>query len=203
MRIHHPEHQKPDSTAELELFIARSGVLSARINRKGALFHLHSAVDPEKEADHFAGTEFWGDLVIFLGTGLGYHLAPSLATLPPDTKILLVDYFPRCIEHCKKNHFYELRNPLEAISCITPDADRTVREFSIDARYIQVIRHGASYRAHKDFYERIMEGVRFKRIRKTEAGAPMLFFGGFFLEEELRRAMERRCGRCGLFRYGD
>jgi spore maturation protein CgeB len=203
MRIHHAQNQKPGSAAELELFVARSGVLSARINRKGALFYLHSAVAPEKEADHYAGMEFWGDLIVFLGTGLGFHFAPFLPDLPPGKKVLLVDYFPRCIEHCRKTHFAALPNSLEAVSSITPDGERRVGEFSVDAHYIQVIRHPASFNAHRDFYEQILDQIRFKRTRKTEAGAPMLFFGGFFLEEELRRALTHRYGRTALFRYGD
>jgi spore maturation protein CgeB len=188
---------------ELELFIARSGLLSARINRKDRLLHLHSAVRPESEADHFSGMEFWGDLIVFLGTGLGYHIAPHLKALPARAKILLVDYYPRCIDHCREKCFAGLTRNITALSSETAARDQIARECSIDARYIQVIKHPASYQANPDFYESVMEAVRFKRVRASEAKTALLFYGSFFVEQEVQNALAAAGRGPALFCYND
>lgn len=191
MRIQHDRIVKP-SPDGLELFMARSGRLSARINRNGSYLHLHSAIRPEAEADHFAGIEFWGDLVVFLGMGLGYHVAPYLKDIPSGTRILVIDYHPRCIGHCCEKLFGSASQDIIAVSNTTPDLERVLRDASATARYIQVIRHPASYHAHRDFYEAALESIRFKRVRASEAGGPLLFSGSFFLEQEIERALASR-----------
>ena len=188
---------------ELELFVARSGLLSARINRNGRLLHLHSAIKPESEADHFSGMEFWGDLIVFLGTGLGYHIAPYLDGIPAGVKILLIDYYPRCIEHCRETCFAGLTHDIIALSGETAEADRVARECSAGARYIQVIKHPASYHANRAFYESAMESLRFKRIRASEASTALLFSGNFFVEQELKNALSAAGRGPALFNYND
>ena len=187
--------------SELQLFIARSGLLSARINRNGRLLHLHSAIKPESEADHFSGIEFWGDLIVFLGIGLGYHIAPYLKDIPARAKILLVDYYPRCIDHCREKCFLGFTHDITTLSCETPARDRIAREYSIDARYIQVIKHPASYHANREFYESVMDAIRFKRIRASEAETAMLFSGSFFVEQEIQNALSAAGSGPALFCY--
>jgi spore maturation protein CgeB len=201
--ISNHSRQTGGQCGELELFVARSGLLSARINRNGRLVHLHSAVKPESEADHFSGMEFWGDLIVFLGAGLGYHIAPYLNSIPAGAKILLIDYYPRCIEHCREKCFAGLTHDITALSGETASPDRIARECSAGARYIQVIKHPASYHANRDFYESIMAALRFKRIRASEAATALLFSGSFFVEQELSNALSAAGRGPALFRYND
>jgi spore maturation protein CgeB len=202
MRIRHTT-LSPRTADELELFMARSGRLSARINRDGTLLHLHSAIHPEREAEHYAGLEFWGDCIVFLGTGFGYHFAPHLKGLTPEKRILAVDYHSRCIEHCRSSVFAGLMNDQTFVSSETQDIESTIRHASDNARYIQVIKHPASYNAHPAFYDSVLEQMRFKRIRSPEAGPPLLFSGSFFLEPELARALSARGSPPAIFRYNE
>jgi spore maturation protein CgeB len=203
MRIRHPEHPAQDPAGELELFMARSGRLSARINRNGSLLHLHSAIKPEAEADYFSDIEFWGDLIVFLGTGLGYHIAPYCTGIGEKKRVLVVDYYQRCVSHCREPLLNNLPNEIIEISSATIDRDKIARECSVSARYIQVIKHPASYHANREFYDAVMESIRFKRTRAAEAETALLFSGSFFLEQELRNALASKGRKTALFRYNE
>lgn len=201
MRIQHDKNRITSPPEKLELFVAKSGMLSARINRKGTLFHIHSGVRPEDEAKYFEGTEFWGDLIVFLGTGLGYHIQPYVKNIPAKTKILLVDYYPRFIEHSEQKVFAGLPNAMTTISSATDRREDIAARISLDAQRVQIIKHPASYAANRGFYESITDALRFKRVQKKEKGSVLLFFGNFFLEEELRRALAQSDGGVSLFAY--
>jgi spore maturation protein CgeB len=177
-----PNHhrQANGQSGELELFVAHSGLLSARVNRGGTLLHLHSAVKPESEADHFSGMEFWGDLIVFLGTGLGYHIAPYIASIPAGAKVLLVDYYPRCIEHCHAKCFAGLTHDIATLS-----------------------RETAAYHTNRAFYESAMDALHFKRVRASEATTALLFSGSFFVEQEIQNALSAAGRGPALFRYND
>jgi spore maturation protein CgeB len=203
MRIQPQGTLSPALSEKLELFVAKSGTLSARINRNGSMLHLHSSVKPEDEAKYFDRIDFWGDLIVFLGTGLGYHVRPYLNAIPPNARILLVDYYPRCVEHCRGELFNGLPNDITAISSATDDRDRLVARLSLDAQKIQIIKHPAAYAANRRFYDGIADTLRFKHIRKKENGPALLFFGDFFLEEELRRALARCDSGMATFKYND
>ena len=201
MRIQKDKKINPDDSEGPELFIARSGLLSARLNRNGKLLHLHSAIKPEDEAQCWGDLDFWGDLIVFLGTGLGYHLLQRAESIPPSARLLLVDFYPRFIEHCREKVFGRLDNTIDVICPDTPGWEGVAARASVEACKIQIIKHPASYHANKKFYDAVLGEIRFKRIRKTEEGPPLLFFGNFFLEEELRRALAQKAGRVALFNY--
>ncbi|MBN2036285.1 MAG: glycosyltransferase [Chitinispirillaceae bacterium] len=201
MRIQKPLQQKPGTAGELELFIARSGMLSARLNRNGSLLHLHSSQAPEDESNHFNGLAFWGDLIVFLGTGLGYHVAPFVNDIPSGKRILIADYYPRCVEHCRKHLFDRYDGELRAISSLTNDWERIAHRSSLGARTIQIIKHPASWSAHPDFYDAIIGAITFKKMRASTADSALLFFGSFFCEEEVRRAIAAGKRQCALFHY--
>jgi spore maturation protein CgeB len=140
---------------------------------------------------------------VFLGAGLGYHIAPYLNSIPAGAKILLIDYYPRCIEHCREKWFTGLTQDITVLSGETVAPDRVARECSAGARYIQVIKHPASYHANRDFYESALEALRFKRVRGSEAGTALLFSGSFFLEQELQKALSAAGRGPALFHYND
>ena len=197
------QQQRSPSLSELELFTARSGMLSARLNRPGGLHHLHSAVKPEEEAGYWGDTEFWGDLIVFLGTGLGYHVGSLLKNVPPGSRLLLVDFYPQLIEHCRTNIFGGLPQPIAAISSSTTDWRAAAAQASGGAQSIQIVKHAASYQANKGFYDAVLNALCFKRIPKSAGGPALLFYGSFFLEEELRRALSRSAQGLSLFNYNE
>lgn len=192
-----------ENSQTLELFVAESGVLSARIRRSDGYRHIHSSVKPEDEAAYFSGLSFWGDLVVFLGTGLGWHLRGAIAGLPPGNRVLLAEYYPQLLSRCRENLFAGLTNELHAVSPAMPDWRETVAEASLDARTIQIVRHPASYQANPAFYDAVLDALKFKRIRRKEPPSALLFYGNFFCEEEIRGTLARGQARPSLFRYDE
>jgi spore maturation protein CgeB len=207
MRIKKPDDRnrsiRQDITGELELFLAQSGKLSARLNRSLGYHYLHSSVKPEDEAVYYGGMELWGDLIVFLGIGLGYHIAPFLKNLPAGARILVVDYYPQFVDHCQKNIFSGLTN---AISAVTPQTERwqtVAAKAALGIANIQIVKHPASYHAQRTFYDDVIVSLHRERPRAQAAGHVLLFYGNFFLEEELRRAIKERCGGVSIFNYND
>ena len=187
---------------EIELFTAVSGAVSARIRRNGGFLHLHSAVNPEAEASYCTPPALWADLVVLLGSGLGYHLDPSLCGLGEHAEILLIDRYAPCVEACRKRMQSTIPNRIHAVSGETDGWPRIVAEAVRPARTIQVIRHPASYRANKDFYDMVARALNIRKVNESGTGGGLLFYGSFFLEEELKNALRRTEGGVSLFEYG-
>lgn len=189
MRIRQNDSHGPDRGGTLDVFLARSGVLSARINRATGVIHLHSAIRPQDEPTWWSDIEFWGDLIVFLGTGLGYHIAPYVKAIPPGAKILLVDYYPRCADHCLNKVFNGLPNAVAAVTQADAGWQTLAADVCRGARAIQIVKHPASYSANRAFYDSMLDALLTRRARRNEPGNALLFYGNFFLEEELRRAL--------------
>ncbi|MBD3347321.1 MAG: glycosyltransferase [Chitinivibrionales bacterium] len=183
----------------LELFTAQSGQLSAKVKTDETSYrHLHSLVKPEDEHVHFGDIEFWGDIIIFAGIGLGYHITDKIDRLPSSTKIIIIDYYETCIEHCRKALFSERQDSIVTVSETSEhDSVSSLQSASVHwaGKKIQVIKHPASYAVHREFYERVLSNVF--SFEKRSSPAPqrksegMLLYGKFFLQEELRRAQEQ------------
>ncbi len=203
MRID-PARKPPGRAGELELFTAASGALSARLHRGGGLLHLHSSVNPEAEATYYEPLTMWADLVVLLGCGLGYHVDPFLDGLGADAEILLVDFYAPCVERVRRRLSTRIPNRLHIVSGERSDWRPVVETAVRSARSVQIIKHPASYRANKDFYDGVAEALRpGRRTSAGGGGGGLLFYGSFFLEEELKNALERTEGGVALFRYND
>jgi spore maturation protein CgeB len=197
----------------LEIFVAQSGKKSARVHVSGdAVHHLHSLVKPEVESDYFKDLTFWGDTILLLGTGLGYHLTSALRTLPPSAHIVIIDYFPECVEYCRSAQFAGRPNPVTTISHATDSATRQKIMESLrlsSGNSVQLIKHPASYHLNREFCDSAVReilagGLRPSTGKKSAAPKPVLLFGSFFLQEECRRALEKSFGdQPALFKYQD
>jgi spore maturation protein CgeB len=97
-----------------------------------------------------------------------------------------------------------LPNEMHAISSFALDGPGLAKKVSIGSAQIQIIKHPASYNANRPFYDAIQNALDFKRpALKTGAARPLLFFGNFFLEEELRRAFFKSGADPVLFSYNN
>ena len=131
MRIDPGKMQRREKGEGAEFFIAASGLPSLRLCRQGRLLHIHSAIKPEDEALYFSDVEFWADLVVLLGTGLGYHLLPHLKKLPEGAALLAVDAQAATVERFMQNAVPFLQDRrIAALSAETPDYRRIVAELS-------------------------------------------------------------------------
>ena len=88
--------------SRLQLFTAQSGRLSARVVfADNSVRHLHSTVKPETEADLFGHLTLHGDIIVFAGIGLGYHLGKSLASLSASSTCIVIDFYDELLDNAR------------------------------------------------------------------------------------------------------
>lgn len=194
----------------LQIFTASSGKPSARILlNDDTTRHLHSTVKPEKEADFFEKLTFWGNIIVFTGVGLGYHLKKKIQEIPSSALLIVIDYYDKLIEHTVNSCFANLSNNIISISSSNSEFSKqeAVKVLkTIPSPLIQLVKHPASYDIHIDFYKGIISFIYSSIIqhkrKKTPLKKALLLHGNFFLQEECRRAL-REIGKDDplLFKY--
>jgi spore maturation protein CgeB len=184
--------------ASLQLFTASSGQPSAKVAFENNIVrHLHSTVRPEAEADLYKNVKWYGDLIVFAGIGLGWHVREILKKLPPHARCIVIDYFGECVNHAETVLFAGLANRIFFISATNlgiKENDLSAFINTIPFGPLQIIKHPASFDCFQDFYETLLDHIarQFvppRRNHPAEAKKALVFFGDFFLEEEVRHAL--------------
>ncbi len=179
------------------LFTAQSGEISARLeDENGNTIHLHSLVEPQLESRYFQDLNIWGDRIILLGTGLGYHVSQLLHRIPSESKIIVIEYYQELAEICIRERFNE-QTPF--ITSQSSDPVKILRDFIDGGRYVQVIKHPVAYRVQQLFYDKLLQETLYSKTVRKE-GPSLLLYGNFFLQEELRSCIES-CGNVAVFDY--
>jgi spore maturation protein CgeB len=180
-----------------QLFTAQTGESSARLeDENGNTIHLHSLVDPRLESRYFQDLNIWGDRIILLGTGLGYHVSQLLHRIPSDSQIIVIEYYQELAEICIKERFS--KQPV-FITSQSSDPVSILRNFIDGGRYVQVIKHPVAYRVQQLFYDKLLQETLYSKTVSKERTS-LLLYGNFFLQEELRSAMNN-CGNAAVFDY--
>jgi len=182
--------------ASLQLFTASSGKLSAKVVfDNNSVRHLHSTVNPEAEADLYQDIHWYGNLIVFAGIGLGWHVKRMLSKLPAHVSCIVIDYFKICTNHAAETLFAGSTNRVLYISAEDVAQD-TLSGFlaSVDPGSLQVVRHPASIDCFRDFYESLVDEIARRFVpRPPRQGSAvkkaLMYFGNYFLEEETRRAL--------------
>lgn len=185
--------------SKLQIFTARSGRPSAKVLfDDGSFRHIHSTISPETESELFPPVKLWGDTLLFIGCGLGYHIRWLTKEQCAVKKIIIVDYFNECAEYCIETIFKAIGVKPAILSA---DVNADDRKKMLAVLYteikgsVQIIRQPASYDIHREFYrsiENVLTAkpcVPLKTLRRI-----MLFGGNFFLQQELETA----CRTIGL-----
>lgn len=182
----------------LQLFTASSGKLSAKVATANGVRHLHSTVKPEAEADLYNSLEWYGDIIVFAGIGLGYHLNKAILTLPPSALCVVLDFYEECIHHARESTFITIPNKTVFISSSDTKENHQCFDSIVKTevgKTIQIVKHPASFDCNRQFYENEINKISFLLFgnNKTAFHVPsnkgLLFFGDFFLEEEIKRAI--------------
>jgi len=184
-----------------QIFTAQSGVPSVRLdNDDGTFLHLHSLVNPEQEADYYPEQLHWGEVLVFAGTGLGYHMQTILEHADNQKVIVLLEYYPELAAECALMVASVTGREPVVITRDTEDL-QVVAQLLRNQGSIQVIRHPASWKAHELFYQEALTSITEKSPLKRPA-TPILFAEGtFFVERELGNAAECMGVNCAPFNY--
>jgi len=196
----------------LQIFTAQNGQLSAKVLfANDTARHLHSLVDPSVETGLYDGLSFWGDIIVFVGLGLGYHIAGKIFSIPKRCAIIAIDYYDELLQHCQGRLFNGLATIAAFVSSsnihdMTP-AIKSILSNNPGAS-VQIVKHPASYSLHKDFYASALDLLAKAPLPRPSpppaaADRAMLFHGNFFLEEEVRSALKTCAVEPVLFDYNN
>lgn len=141
------------SLPRAEVTAGRKGHDTARvIGEEGGACFLHSLYDPFAEAAAFVPAALTADTVVFLGTGLGYHLPLTLAANPGVRRIVLVERYPELAARAAER----ISGSGVEVSIVTPTpADPTPPlPAGLDAAALVVVTHPPSLNANPGWYGR-------------------------------------------------
>jgi spore maturation protein CgeB len=186
----------------LTLFTAQSGAPSARLDHAdGTSRHLHSLVEPEKEAEYFRGLQFWGDRIVLVGCGLGYHLRDAIASVNRAMPVLVVEYYRELADRVPELFPENMRGAITIITSASSTPRERAAVFMREGGRVQFVRHPASYHAHPDFYQRVLAPPTPLVRSRNRPSSLLLMQGDFFVERELAAAATAGGRRLSVFRY--
>jgi spore maturation protein CgeB len=171
--------------------------------------HIHSVVDPSIESKFFDRLEFWGEVIVFAGIGLGYHITKKIKAIPSSSTLVVIEYFDELAILAKTGLFLGLSNAITFLSAAAgPDAMDSLANHINSTNRIQIVKHPASFDINKPFYSAVFARLRkdkhfFPAINSIKRGTAILLFGNHFLEEEVRGALCETGMETIVFRYND
>lgn len=181
----------------IQIFTASSGNQSALVTFDDeTIRHIHSIVKPEEECNYYKDLSFWGNVIVFTGFGLGYHLRKKLNSIPESATLIIIDYFDIIINDYAKKQLESLPNKKIFIS----EYENKLRENEIKTLLtqikhplIQIVKHPASYTFFQHFYDDIIAFITscytINKSSVLPSTPPLLLYGNHFLQNEMKNAI--------------
>lgn len=188
--------------AKLQIFRALSGYPSARLQfDDGRQLHLHSTVSPEREIEYLAPIRIWGEAVLLLGVGFGYHLKHYWEQLADGRPVVIVDMY----EEFRSNAMARLGSGGAGLSMGPKSLEERYRASEyLKGKQVQVLRHPASYSAYPEYYNEVEQailGPADDDEKRGEVRSVLVLCGHFFFQDELCVAVEQSGRTCVRFDY--
>lgn len=174
---------------------------------EGKTYQIHSAIDPEQEREWIPLPELWGDILLCLGTGLGYHLEKLTQTQEARTVILVdlcSDFLDATAERIAHPNLHIIKLSVENNEIFDEFLHQVHDAFTPDKSLMQVIRHPAAYRLGQDILDMVSADLflfhqaiqNASATEDDELSAPqpsprvLLPFGRHFLQQEIVHALQ-------------
>jgi len=200
-------------TLTAEIFSGRRGLATARVVAEdGAETLLHSLYDPVSEAASFVPGEVACQTLVFLGSGLGYHLPPTLALNPGVTRVVIIDYFPELA----KAAVSRIADPSLQVEIFAPPPGEAPLPEVLPVEFgeapFQVIPHPPSIAIASAWYSRCRSLLATAAVKAgasppvfgTDGGKSILFLSGeYFCEAESVRGFRSLGHRVATLDYRD
>lgn len=160
---------------------------------------LHSLYDPIREAGSFVAGPVDAAVLVFLGTGLGYHLPRSLANNPHVNRVILVERHPELAELAAARLCQGWNGRIEVVTPSTPGSGFPPVPGALDAAALYVVPHPPSLRAHPAWYDhyRILLATVGRTgpaaDRTQAAGRPLTIlvpFEAYYVQQECIHGLE-------------
>lgn len=141
------------SLPRAEVSAGRRGEETARVTGEGGReCYLHSLYDPRGEAAAFVPAPFSAPAVLFLGTGLGYHLPLTLAANPRVKRAVLVERYPELAARAAER-IADAGITVEVVTTTSENPSPPLPA-DLDAAALAVVSHPPSLNANPAWYAR-------------------------------------------------
>ncbi|SNB47022.1 glycosyltransferase [Geobacter sp. DSM 9736] len=183
---------------EAEIIEGRRGHLTARVlGETTEEIYLHSAYDPVTEAAALVPGPVKASTLVFLGTGLGYHIPLTLNENPQVVRVILVEIYPSlaalAAHGCACSGI--------TVDIVTSSGDQPGAPpdlpADLDARDLFVVSHPPSVRANPTWYSRIHAKVTTCGSKawwlgsgSRECRTILVPFGAYYAENECIRGFQ-------------
>lgn len=139
------------SLPRAEVTAGRRGHDTARVTgEEGHECYLHSLYDPMGEAASFVPGRLSVSTIVFLGTGLGYHLPLTLAANPQARRVVLVERYPELASRAAER-IAGTGITVEIVTT-TPADPSPPLPADLDAAALAVVSHPSSLSANPAWY---------------------------------------------------
>ena len=180
------------------------------IGENGEALYLHSLYDPMREAAAHVPSRIVQETVVFLGTGIGYHVALTLAANPCVKRVVLIERYPELAAEAAAG----IDNPelrVDVVSGVSdlPPAEALPRD--LDSALLQIVHHPPSLHANPAWYAGYHAVVatsgqqRREPVRANNALTILFLYGAYYAQRECIRgfqALGHRVVRVD-YRHGD
>lgn len=122
------------------------------VGEEGQKCYLHSLYDPMGEAAAFVPGRLSVSTIVFLGTGLGYHLPPTLAANPQARRVVLVERYPELAARASRR-IMGAGIDVEILTTTAADPSPPLPK-GLDASSLAVVSHPPSLNANPGWYAR-------------------------------------------------
>jgi spore maturation protein CgeB len=164
------------------------------VGENGAEIYLHSLYDPLREAEAHIPSQVDHETVVFLGTGLGYHVMLTLAANPNVRRVVLVERYPELVVVAAA----KINIPSLKVDVVSGGSDLFLPDSitcGLDSGQLQIIPHPPSLQANPAWYAGYHSLVATAGQQRT---APvrgktltiLVLFGGYYGERECIRGFQ-------------
>ena len=164
------------------------------VGENGSKIYLHSLYDPLREAAAHVPLVVDRETLLFLGTGLGYHVALTLAANPQVKRVVLVERYPELAAAAAAG----IENRTVRIDVISgssqlPPAETIPKD--LDSAFLQIVPHPPSLHANPVWYAGyhavVATAGRQRRAPVREKSLTILFlYGAYYGQRECLRGFQ-------------
>ena len=204
-------HARPGA----EITAGRRGQATVRvIGEDGRETYLHSLYDPDQEALAHVPEEVRRETLVFLGTGLGYHLPRTLAGRARVKRVVLVEHYPELAQAAAaKIRDSGVRIDIVSGSAATDSSAGAAIPLGLDCLSLQIIPHPPSLNANPAWYAgwqavfaTIGQSTPLKPIPDPAGNVPLtilVLYGAYYGQQECIRGFQALGHRVVTIDYRD
>jgi spore maturation protein CgeB len=174
---------------QVEILIGKNGSETARVlGEDGSVYNLHSLYDPQREAESHVPAHIHKETLVFLGTGLGYHVSMTLSANPSVKRVVLVERYPELATFAARRIRYS-GVQVDIVTGSSSDISSRTLPPCLDAAQLQIVPHPPSLNINPEWYTQFyacfatIGQPRHEPVRKKSLTI-LVLFGAYYGQKE-------------------